>query len=178
MIRVGIGIDFHRFAPNRKLILGGVEIRYKLGLAGHSDADVLTHAICDALLGAAGLGDIGGHFPDNDPRYKNIASLELLLQVGRMLREGNYKIVNIDATVIAQEPRLGPFIPKMGENLAAVLDLAPERVSIKATTPESMGPIGRKEGIAAYAVCLIAISSEQEGNSPATDEPDDVVISD
>lgn len=155
-MRIGIGVDYHRFAPGRKLVLGGVELDYELGLAGHSDADVLTHAICDALLGAAGLGDLGRHFPPDDPRYKDISSLVLLGEVHRMLRERGYRVINVDATVIAQEPRLKEAIPRMIAQLAQILQVEGEQINIKATTPEEMGPIGRKEGLAAWAVALLS----------------------
>jgi len=155
-MRIGIGVDYHRFASQRKLILGGVEIDYKLGLAGHSDADVLTHAICDALLGAAGLGDIGRHFPPDDPRYKDISSLVLLKEVRELLQERGYRIENIDATVIAQEPQLAGAIPEMISRLARTLQVEESQINIKATTPEGMGALGKKEGIAAWAVALIS----------------------
>ena len=155
-MRIGIGVDYHRFAPGRKLILGGVEIEHELGLAGHSDADVLTHAICDALLGAAGLGDIGRHFPPDDPRYKDISSLVLLKEVRELLQERGYRIENIDATVIAQEPQLAGAIPEMISRLARTLQVEESQINIKATTPEGMGALGKKEGIAAWAVALIS----------------------
>ncbi|HIC95272.1 TPA: 2-C-methyl-D-erythritol 2,4-cyclodiphosphate synthase [Candidatus Bipolaricaulota bacterium] len=160
MIRVGLGLDFHRFAPGRKLILGGVEIPYKLGLAGHSDADVLSHAICDALLGAAGLGDIGRWFPDKDPRFKDISSLVLLREVGGMVRAKNFQIGNIDACVLAQEPRLVPYIPRMGKRLAEALKIEKELINIKATTPEGLGALGRGEGLATWAIAvLVSVSA-------------------
>jgi 2-C-methyl-D-erythritol 2,4-cyclodiphosphate synthase len=154
-MRVGIGVDFHRFAPGRKLFLGGIEILWELGLLGHSDADVLLHAICDALLGAAALGDIGKHFPDTDPRYKDISSVKLLAEVHRQIREAGFAIENIDATVIAQAPKLAPYIPAMREKIAQTLGLAPSQISLKATTPEGLGALGRSEGIAAWAVALL-----------------------
>lgn len=159
MIRVGQGLDVHAFAPKRPLILGGVKIPYELGLAGHSDADVLIHAICDACLGAAGLGDIGRHFPDTDPEWAGADSRDLLRRVVRQLAEGGWSLVNVDATVIAQAPRLAPHIPAMRDNLAADLGLAVEAVNVKATTSEGLGFTGRREGIAAQAVVLIS----QEG---------------
>lgn len=154
-MRIGHGFDVHALTPGRKLIVGGVEISYHLGLAGHSDADVLLHAACDALLGAAALGDIGGHFPDSDPRFRGADSRELLRQVARLLGDRDYRVVNLDATVIAQAPRLAPHIATMRENIAADLELSPDCVSVKATTTERLGFTGRGEGIAAEAVCLI-----------------------
>lgn len=160
MIRAGIGIDFHRSAPHRKLILGGVEIAYRLGLVGHSDADVLTHAICDALLGAAGLGDIGRWFPDSDPQWKDISSLILLRRVRGMLGERGWRVNNVDATIIAEQPRLAPYIPKMGARLAEVLGVDEDQINIKATTPEGLGPLGRGEGLAAWAVATLAAADQ------------------
>ena len=154
-LRIGQGFDVHAFAPARRLVLGGVEIPYEFGLAGHSDADVLTHALCDALLGAAGLGDIGHHFPDTDPRYAGVDSLDLLAEVLGSLRQGGWRIGNADMTVIAQEPKLAPFIPQMRERLARVAGVDAERINIKATTTEHLGFTGRKEGIAALAIVLI-----------------------
>lgn len=154
-MRVGHGYDVHRLTENRKLILGGVEIPYEKGLLGHSDADVLTHAVMDALLGAAGLGDIGQHFPDSDDRFLGADSLELLRQVCGMLSERGYRIGNVDVTVIAQRPKLAGFIPAMRENLAAVMGLRPEDVNVKATTEEKLGFTGEGLGIAAHAVALI-----------------------
>ena len=154
-MRVGHGYDVHRLTENRKLILGGVEIPYEKGLLGHSDADVLTHAVMDALLGAAGLGDIGQHFPDSDDRFLGADSLELLRQVCGMLSERGYRIGNVDMTVIAQRPKLAGFIPAMRENLAAVMGLRPEDVNVKATTEEKLGFTGEGLGIAAHAVALI-----------------------
>jgi 2-C-methyl-D-erythritol 2,4-cyclodiphosphate synthase len=168
MIKVGFGLDFHRFAPDRKLILGGVEVPYERGLTGHSDGDVLSHAICDALLGAAGLGDIGQHFPDTDPKFKGISSLVLLREVGEMVRARNHRISNIDATIVAQEPKLAPHIPEMAERLAAALGIKREMINIKATTPEGLGALGRGEGLAAYAVAVLM----------AADELEDVVVGD
>ena len=153
--RVGIGYDVHRLVPDRPLILGGVTIPYELGLSGHSDADVLTHALCDALLGAAGLGDIGIHFPDSDERYRGISSLTLLEDVGRRLREAGYEPVNADATIVAERPKLTPHVSAMREALGHALGLPADRIGIKATTTEGLGPFGRAEGIAAMAVCLI-----------------------
>ena len=155
MIRIGHGYDVHRLVEGRKLILGGVEIPHETGLLGHSDADVLLHAIADALLGAAALGDIGKLFPDNDPAYKNADSLLLLKKVGVHLYTAGYRIVNIDATVLAQAPKLAPHIREMRANIARTLELDPSAVSVKATTEEGLGFTGEKLGIAAHAVCLI-----------------------
>ena len=154
-MRIGHGYDVHRLVEGRKLILGGVEVPYEKGLLGHSDADVLTHAVMDALLGAAGLGDIGQHFPDSDDRFLGADSLELLRQVCGMLSERGYRIGNVDVTVIAQRPKLAGFIPAMRENLAAVMGLRPEDVNVKATTEEKLGFTGKGLGIAAHAVALI-----------------------
>ena len=155
MLRIGHGYDAHRFAENRELILGGVKIEYELGLLGHSDADVLAHAISDALFGAAALGDIGAHFPDNDERYKGADSMMLLEKTVEILRTDGYKVVNIDATVLAQKPKLAPHILAMRENIANKIGLPLDCVSVKATTEEGMGFTGRLEGIAAHCVCLI-----------------------
>lgn len=154
-MRIGTGYDVHRLTEGRKLILGGVEIPHGMGLMGHSDADVLVHAIMDALLGAAALGDIGKHFPDTDEAYKGISSLKLLSHVGELLEQEGYVVENIDATVIAQKPKLGPFIGQMEEHVAQVLHLARNQVNIKATTEEGLGFTGNQEGIAAQAVCLL-----------------------
>lgn len=154
-MRIGQGFDVHAFADNRKLILGGVEIPYSKGLAGHSDADVLIHAVCDALLGAAALGDIGKHFPDTDGRYKNIDSRLLLRHVVDLLRARQYRIVNLDATVIAQAPKLAPYMDAIRTHLAADLGVDVDVVSVKATTTEKLGFTGRGEGIAAQAVVLL-----------------------
>ncbi len=154
-MRIGQGFDVHAFAENRKLILGGIEVPYHLGLAGHSDADVLIHAICDALLGAAGLGDIGHHFPDSDPQYAGIDSTKLLLEVMKSLAENNLKVGNLDATVIAQKPKLAAHIPAMRRRLAGLLGIEPSLCNIKATTTEKLGFTGRGEGIAAQAVVLL-----------------------
>ena len=154
-MRIGHGYDVHRLVEGRKLILGGAEVPYEKGLLGHSDADVLTHAVMDALLGAAGLGDIGQHFPDSDDRFLGVDSLELLRQVCGMLSERGYRIGNVDVTVIAQRPKLAGFIPAMRENLAAVMGLRPEDVNVKATTEEKLGFTGEGLGIAAHAVALI-----------------------
>ena len=154
-MRIGQGFDIHTLAEGRKLIIGGVIIPYERGLAGHSDADVLLHAICDALIGAAALGDIGKHFPDTDPRYAGIDSRKLLREVAKLLRARRYRVVNMDATVIAQAPKLAPFILGMRENIAADLGVAVADVNVKAKTAEHLGAIGRGEGIAAEAVVLI-----------------------
>ena len=154
--RVGIGFDSHPLTPGRPLVLGGVTIPHDRGLAGHSDGDVLVHALLDALLGAASLGDKGAHFPSSDPQYRNISSLLLLERVGALLAADGWRIANIDATMLAQTPRLGPFIPAMRERAAAALSLPPGRVSIKATTTDYLGFVGRAEGIAAVAVAAIA----------------------
>ena len=155
-MRVGMGYDVHKLVENRKLILGGVEIPYEYGLLGHSDADVLVHAIMDALLGAAALRDIGRHFPDNDPAYEGADSIELLKKVGEMLEERMYLIENIDATVIAQKPKLLPYIDTMVKNVAEALHLEEDQVNIKATTEEGLCFTGKKEGISAQAICCIS----------------------
>jgi len=155
-MRVGIGYDVHKFAGGRKLILGGAEIPYEKGLLGHSDADVIVHAIMDALLGAAALGDIGQHFPDTDPEYEGISSILLLEKVGELLDENNYMIENIDSIIIAQKPKMMPYLPQMRSNVAAALHLDVSRVSIKATTEEGLGFTGRGEGIAAQAACCLS----------------------
>lgn len=154
-MRIGTGYDVHRLGEERKLVIGGVEVPHHLGLIGHSDADVLLHAIMDALLGAAALGDIGAHFPDTDPAYKGISSILLLEQVGKLIEEKGYLISNIDATVIAQQPKLRPFIQGMEANIAAALRIDSGQVNVKATTEERLGFTGREEGIAANAVCLL-----------------------
>jgi 2-C-methyl-D-erythritol 2,4-cyclodiphosphate synthase len=153
--RCGIGFDAHGFAEGRRLVLGGVEIPFPLGLAGHSDADVLIHGVIDALLGAAGLGDIGRHFPDTDPKYKGISSVILLETVRDRLTASGWQVWNVDVTVIAEKPRLAEYIPDMIVNLAAALRLYPDRINVKATTTERMGFTGREEGIAAIAVAAI-----------------------
>ncbi len=154
-MRIGHGYDVHRLVPDRRLILGGVEIPFSLGLLGHSDADVLTHAVMDALLGAAALGDIGQHFPDTDPAYAGADSLALLRRVTELLAQAGYAVGNVDATVLAQAPKLAPHIPRMRENLARAMGVEPDRVSVKATTEEGLGFTGRGEGIAAHAVALL-----------------------
>jgi 2-C-methyl-D-erythritol 2,4-cyclodiphosphate synthase len=153
--RVGFGYDVHAFAPNRELWLGGIRIDYELGLLGHSDADVLIHALCDALLGAANLRDIGSHFPDKDDKYKNIDSKILLRETMLLLREKGYELGNVDCTVCAEEPKINPHIHSMQQALSLVLQIDADNISIKATTTEKMGFVGRKEGIAAYATVLI-----------------------
>lgn len=154
-MRIGQGYDVHRLVNDRALILGGVEIPYEKGLLGHSDADVLIHAVMDALLGAAALGDIGQHFPDTDPKYKGISSIELLKGVGKLLDEHHYIIENIDTTIIAQKPKLAKYRPQMAANIAAALALHPGQVSVKATTEEGLGFTGTGEGIAAQAIVLL-----------------------
>ena len=154
-MRIGHGYDVHRFKEGRKLILGGVDIPWELGLDGHSDADVLTHAVMDALLGAAALGDIGHLFPDNDPQYLGINSLLLLKEVARRLDIAGYAVGNIDVTMIAQKPKLAPHIPQMEENLARILDICQDQINIKATTEEHLGFTGEGLGMACHAVCLL-----------------------
>jgi 2-C-methyl-D-erythritol 2,4-cyclodiphosphate synthase len=154
-MRIGMGYDVHRLVENRKLIIGGVEIPYEKGLLGHSDADVLLHAIMDALLGAAALGDIGKHFPDHDPAYAGADSLELTRQVGKLLEEQGYQVGNIDATIIVQKPKMAPYREQMRQNIAAALGISLDQISIKATTEEGLGFTGTGEGISAQAVALI-----------------------
>ena len=154
-MRIGLGYDAHRLVEGRRLILGGVEVPHVLGLLGHSDADVLTHAVMDALLGAAGLWDIGHAFPDNDPAYEGADSLALLRHVSALIREKGWQVGNIDATVLAQAPKLAPHIVQMRENLAAAMECDVDRVSVKATTEEKLGFTGAKQGIAAHCVCLL-----------------------
>lgn len=154
-MRAGIGYDIHRLIPERPLVLGGVTIPFDLGLAGHSDADVLVHAIMDSLLGAAGLKDIGTHFPDGDPLFRNISSLILLERVAGMLKEHSFTVSNVDATIIAENPKLSPYIDTMRINISRILAIGVDRVMVKATTNEGIGSIGKGEGIAAYAVASI-----------------------
>lgn len=154
-MRIGMGYDVHRLVPERKLILGGVDIPYELGLLGHSDADVLLHAIMDSLLGAASLGDIGKHFPDTDDRFKGISSIELLKEVGKLISEKGYKIGNIDATIIAQKPKMAPHIPLMRENIASALNIDLEQINVKATTEEGLGFTGEGKGISSQSICLL-----------------------
>ena len=168
MMRIGHGYDVHQLVAGRPLVLGGVTIDFELGLLGHSDADVLLHAICDALLGAAGLGDIGRHFPDSDPAFKGCDSRMLLRQVVELLRTKNYLLGNIDTTVICQKPKLAPHISSMIENIAADCRISPEQINIKATTTEQLGFCGRGEGIAAYAVVLITRPPKAERARRAT----------
>ncbi|HNQ50547.1 MAG TPA: 2-C-methyl-D-erythritol 2,4-cyclodiphosphate synthase [Candidatus Omnitrophota bacterium] len=155
MNKVGIGYDIHRFKKGRKLILGGKIVPFSRGLDGHSDADCLLHAVCDALLGAAGMGDIGEHFPDTDPAYKGISSMELLRAVRARLRKKGFRIGNIDSVIICQEPRLGGHKKDMARNIAAALGIPVSCVGVKATTPERLGPLGRSQGIACWATALI-----------------------
>ncbi len=154
-MRIGMGYDVHRLVPDRKLIIGGVEIPYEKGLLGHSDADVLMHAIMDALLGAAALGDIGKHFPDTDPAYKGISSVDLLSHVRGLIEEAGYAVSNIDATIIAQAPKMRPFIDDMIKNIADTMGIGTDQVNVKATTEEGLGFTGSGEGISAQAVCLL-----------------------
>ncbi len=160
-VRIGLGIDFHRFAPERALVLGGVAIPHDRGLAGHSDADVLLHAICDALLGAAALGDIGQHFPVGDPAYKGISSLELLRRTVSLLAGAGFIPHQVDAVVVAERPMIAPHVPTMREQIAAALGGEVSMVSVKATTPEGMGALGRGEGIGTWAVALIRTASSR-----------------
>ena len=156
-MRIGHGYDVHRLVEGRKLILGGVEVPHTLGLLGHSDADVLTHAVMDALLGAAALGDIGRHFPDTDPAYAGADSLKLLDHVVELLEEKGYQVGNVDATILAQKPKLAPYIEKMRDNLAARMKVEPGQVNVKATTEEKLGFTGAEEGVAAHAVALLSL---------------------
>ncbi|MFR1710364.1 MAG: 2-C-methyl-D-erythritol 2,4-cyclodiphosphate synthase [Clostridium sp.] len=154
-MRVGLGYDVHKLVPNRDLIIGGVKIPHTLGLLGHSDADVLLHAIMDSLLGAAALGDIGKHFPDTDNKFKGISSIKLLNEVNILLNKNNYKIENIDATIIAQRPKMSPHITAMRQNISEALNISIDQINIKATTEEGLGFTGTEEGIASQAICLI-----------------------
>jgi len=163
-VRIGHGFDVHPLVAGRRLVLGGVTVPHAKGLAGHSDADVLLHALCDALLGAAALGDIGRHFPDTDPRYQGIDSRKLLQATMQLLRERGYAVSNIDATIIAQAPKMAPYIPAMCANIAADLGVVPDRVNIKAKTAEKLGFLGRGEGIVAEAVVLIESPSIPAGS--------------
>ncbi|HSR18320.1 MAG TPA: 2-C-methyl-D-erythritol 2,4-cyclodiphosphate synthase [Ignavibacteriaceae bacterium] len=160
--KTGIGIDVHSFAENRKLILGGVEIPFEKGLEGHSDADVLLHAVCDALLGALALGDIGNYFPDTDPKYKNADSTLFLRKVSELLIKKGYNVSNIDSVITAQKPKLSPYIRKMRERIAEILKIDIMQVSVKATTTEHLGFVGREEGIAAFAVVLISENTRHD----------------
>ncbi|MEJ5304900.1 MAG: 2-C-methyl-D-erythritol 2,4-cyclodiphosphate synthase [Ignavibacteria bacterium] len=161
-IRVGIGYDVHKFVSGRKLILGGIEIPSEAGLEGHSDADVLLHSICDALLGAASLGDIGKHFPNTDERFKDISSLILLEKVNELIASNNYLIGNIDSTILAEKPKLLPYIDIMRGKIATTLKINPDQISIKATTNEKMGFVGRQEGIAAISVALLYRKKDEQ----------------
>ncbi|MCM1106376.1 MAG: 2-C-methyl-D-erythritol 2,4-cyclodiphosphate synthase [Blautia sp.] len=163
-MRVGMGYDVHRLTEGRRLILGGVEVPHMLGLLGHSDADVLVHAIMDALLGAAALGDIGKHFPDTDPAYEGISSIRLLERVRDLIAEAGYVVENVDATIIAQKPKLRPYMEAMEKNIAEALGIAEDQINLKATTEEGLGFSGREEGIAAQAVC--ALSGLYEASVP------------
>ena len=154
-MRIGHGYDVHKLVEGRDLILGGVKIPFEKGLLGHSDADVLVHAVMDALLGAAALGDIGKHFPDTDERYRGADSLKLLAAVGEILKEHGYSVGNIDSTIVAQRPKLAEYLPQMEENMARVLEISPSQISVKATTEEKLGFTGSGEGIAAQAICLL-----------------------
>ncbi len=155
MVRVGTGYDVHRLVLGRKLVIGGVEIPFEKGLLGHSDADVLLHAICDALLGASGLGDIGRHFPDSAPKYQGVSSLMLLEEVRRLIDEAGFRVSNIDATIVAEKPKMAPHIPAMTANIAAAVKSERAAINIKATTTEGLGFAGRGEGMAAYAVATV-----------------------
>lgn len=159
-MRIGNGYDVHRLVKGRKLILGGVEIPHMMGLDGHSDADVLLHALCDAILGACGAGDIGHHFPDTDPQWKNISSLVLLQKVGQLCAQRRFRIANTDSIIVAQKPKLAPFMNEMKKNIAATLAIDIDQVNLKATTTEHLGFAGREEGIAAYSVVLIEGKSD------------------
>jgi len=154
-MRIGMGYDVHKLVEERKLIMGGVDIPYEKGLLGHSDADVLLHAIMDALLGAAALGDIGKHFPDTDAKFKGISSILLLKEVGKLVKEKGFEIENLDSTIIAQRPKMAPHIPSMVKNIAEALDLPEDKVNVKATTEEGLGFTGRGEGISANSICLL-----------------------
>lgn len=163
-LRVGFGHDVHRLERGRPLWLGGIQIPYEKGLQGHSDADVLLHALCDALLGAMALGDIGTHFPDTDPQYKNIRSAELLLRVAGLLRANGGRVENVDATIVAQAPRLAPHVPAMVDAIAGILAIDRERVSVKAKTTEGLGLTGLGEGMAAFAIALVCLEAGQEAS--------------
>ncbi|MCI5872525.1 MAG: 2-C-methyl-D-erythritol 2,4-cyclodiphosphate synthase [Clostridiales bacterium] len=166
-MRVGMGYDVHKLVESRDLIIGGVKIPHTLGLLGHSDADVLLHAIMDALLGAAGLGDIGKHFPDTDPQYKGISSMKLLEHVAKLIEEKGYVVENIDATIIAQRPKMRPYIEEMEQNIASALHISTEQVNVKATTEEGLGFTGTEEGISSQAIC--ALTSIYEGSVAVAD---------
>ena len=155
LIRVGNGYDVHRLVEGRKLILGGVDVPHSMGLDGHSDADALVHALCDALLGALGAGDIGNYFPNTDPKWKGISSLHLLKEVMRICQEKGFELANADSVIVAQKPKLAPYISEMKKNIASILDVETDQINIKATTTEKLGFAGREEGISAYAVALL-----------------------
>lgn len=161
-MRMGIGYDVHRLTQERKLVLGGVSIPFGKGLLGHSDADVLVHAVCDALLGAAGLGDIGMHFPDTDPQYKDISSLKILAKTYELVSDKNFKIMNLDSTIFADAPKLFPYREEMQKNIARTIEIDPECVNVKATTLEGLGMIGRGEGIGAMCVALIDLRNKNQ----------------
>jgi 2-C-methyl-D-erythritol 2,4-cyclodiphosphate synthase len=154
-MRIGFGYDVHKFVKGRKLVLGGVVVPYKKGLKGHSDADVLLHSICDALLGAAGLRDIGHYFPNNDSKWKNVSSLVLLEKCGGLIKKNKFKVANIDSTILLEEPRISPYINKMKLNIAAALKIKPSQVSVKSTTSEGLGFVGSKKGCSSYTICLL-----------------------
>jgi 2-C-methyl-D-erythritol 2,4-cyclodiphosphate synthase len=160
-LRIGFGYDVHPLAAGRKLILGGVEIKHAYGLAGHSDADVLCHAIGDALLGAANLGDLGKHFPDTNAKFANVSSLLLLKEIAQLLHEQRYQVMNIDSTLVLEAPKIMPYADPMRQNIAAALDITPSQISIKATTSEKLGFVGRKEGATAFAVALLKSDKEE-----------------
>lgn len=164
-MRIGMGYDVHRLVPDRKLIIGGVDIPYELGLLGHSDADVLLHAIMDAILGAAALGDIGKHFPDSDPAYKGISSIKLMEHVAKLIEDNHFVIENIDATIIAQKPKMRPYIDTMNENIARALGIEVSRVNVKATTEEGLGFTGSGEGISSQAICMLQTVEDLYANS-------------
>ena len=171
-MRIGMGYDVHKLVPERKLIMGGVEIPYEKGLLGHSDADVLLHAIMDALLGAAALGDIGKHFPDTDPAYQGISSVKLLRHVGELLEENRFLLENIDATIIAQAPKMRPHIDRMRANIAEALGIETEQVNVKATTEEGLGFTGSGEGISAQAICLLTSPREAYSRNVCEEDAD------
>ncbi|MEW6145783.1 MAG: 2-C-methyl-D-erythritol 2,4-cyclodiphosphate synthase [Thermodesulfobacteriota bacterium] len=159
MYKIGFGFDAHKFSEGRKLVLGGLEIPFGLGLSGHSDADVLTHAICDALLGALGEGDIGSLFPDSDPRYKGVSSLSFLSEILRMLNREGYEVENVDSVIVCEKPRIAPHVQAIKDSLSQIMGLPGNRIGVKATTTDRMGFTGRGEGIAAYAIALIKSTS-------------------
>jgi 2-C-methyl-D-erythritol 2,4-cyclodiphosphate synthase len=161
-MRVGIGYDVHRLVAGRKLVLGGMDIPFEKGLLGHSDADVLVHAVCDALLGAAGLGDIGLHFPDTDPEYKDMSSIKILAKTYELLNTKNFKVINIDSTIFADDPKLSPYRETMQKNIARTIEIEPECVNVKATTFEGLGMIGRGEGIGAMCIALLELRKRNE----------------